>query len=178
MRIKRFAIFLGILVVFILVLAWRLGAFREVNMVESEQPEFLLAGEWTHAPYREILDYANRALLPLVKSNPGITGLAGLYFDNPELIVADSLRAFVGVICQDSSLAPPGMTLKLVTAQPAITTSFSGSPIIGRFKIYPAAERWFQANGDTAAEPILEIYYGNQKEKRVIYYFPIAKDEN
>ncbi len=178
MRLKRFAIFLGILVVFILALAWRLGAFREVNIVESDQPELLLAGEWTQAPYREILDYANHTLLPLVKSNPGITGLAGLYFDNPKLVVADSLRAFVGVICQDSSFAPTDLTLEWVTAQAAITSSFSGSPIIGRFKIYPVAERWFQANGDSAAEPILEIYYGNQKEGRVIYYFPVASDEN
>ena len=178
MRIKRFAIFLGILIVVILLLAWRLGAFKRVDLAEGKQPNLLMAGRWFHAPYREILDYVDIQFLPLVNSIPEITGICAVYFDNPQLVISDSLKAFAGLIVADSAAAPPGLILRQIFADDALLASFNGSPIIGQYKVYPAVERWFQASRDSTNGTILEVYHRDRKTRRVDYYFPVAHDEN
>jgi len=176
LRIKTFAIFLLIVILFILALAWQMGAFKRVNLVVGECPEVLVAGVWLHAPYEEILDYADEHLLPIEKASTQITGVCALYYDNPSLILVDSLFAFAGVILSDSSAAPPNLELRLVTPHSAVTTSFSGSAVIGQYKIYPAVERWFASVEETWDAPTLEIYHRTKEGHRVDYYFPIVKN--
>lgn len=178
MRIKTFAIFLVIVILFILALAWQLGAFKSVKLVDGECPEVLMAGVWLHAPYQEILSYADENFLPIERGSANITGVCALYYDNPSLILVDSLYAFAGVILSDSGAAPPNLELRKVTPHQAITTSFSGSAIIGQYKIYPAVERWLDAAEETWDAPTLEIYHRGKKGYRVDYYFPIDTHEN
>lgn len=172
-RIKTFTIILAVVILFILALAWQMGAFKSVNLVEGECPEVLIAGVWLHAPYQEILDYADENLLPIEKTSTEITGICVLYYDNPSLMLVDSVKAFAGVILSDSSAAPPNLGVRLVMPHQAITTSFSGSAIIGQYKIYPAVERWLDGSEASWKAPTLEIYHRGKKGHRVDYYFPI-----
>ncbi|MCF7802222.1 MAG: GyrI-like domain-containing protein [Candidatus Marinimicrobia bacterium] len=179
LRVKRFAIFLAILILLILSLAWFLGAFKRVDLKMDQQPEIIMAGQWLHTSYREILDYTESQLFPMVNNDsPNVTGVCGLYFDNPKLVVADSLEAFVGVMLTDSSSIPEGLIYRRVLSGPALHGRFERSPIIGQFKIYPAAGRWLEQRGMSVAGPVLEIYHRQESHKWVDYYFPVEHHED
>lgn len=178
LRVKRFAIFLAILILLILSLAWFLGAFKRIELKMDEQPEIIMAGQWLHASYREILDTVETQYFTMVNDSPNVTGVCGLYFDNPKLVVADSVEAFVGVMLADSSSIPERLILHRVRSGPALHGRFEQSPIIGQFKIYPAAGRWLEERELLMAGPVLEIYHRQDPHKWVDYYFPVEHHED
>lgn len=169
---------MAILVLVILILAWWLGAFKRVELSLGDQPEIVMAGKWFHAPYREILDYAELHFPDLVDDASQVSGICGLYFDNPKLVVSDSLVAFVGVMLSDTNAIPANLSIRHIEEKPALHGTFAGSPIIGQFKIYPAAERWLEASKLSFSGPVLEIYHRQETGEWVDYYFPLERHED
>ena len=119
------------------------GLYRTVEVQQGEQGGFILVGVDHVGPYMEI-----GGAFAKVKAQFPDGELAGIYYDNPELVPEDSLRSFAGVkVSATAGLEAiadhPGFRLVVFEKGPALYTEWSGgsgvvSMILGTVKAYPA----------------------------------------
>ena len=108
----------------------------------------------------------------------------GLYLDNPHIADENRLRSEGGCISKQpypvevhqQVLNSHYFTRKLEQKK-YLKFSFSGSPAISPFKVYPAANDWFNETGYPRGTAVLEIYKMNGNKMTTEYYFPIAQKE-
>ncbi len=119
------------------------GLYRTLEVQQGEQGGFILVGVDHVGPYMEI----GNAFAEVQAQFPD-GEFAGIYYDNPERVEEDSLRAFAGVKVSateglEAIAAHPGFRLVEVEKGPSLYTDWSGgsgavSMILGTMKAYPA----------------------------------------
>lgn len=119
------------------------GLYRTVEVKQGEQGGFILLGVDHVGPYMNI-GTAFESLQAVFPEGD----FAGVYYDNPDQVPEDSLRAFAGVKVSatdglEAIAAYPEFRLVEVEKGPSLYTYWSGgsgaiSMILGTMKAYPA----------------------------------------
>lgn len=165
---KKVLIFLGALVVILVAFLAYQGAFAKVTVVESTSPGYLVAGVDHTGPYEDIgpaFESVSGACMELGMEN---YRMMGIYFDNPDSVSKEKLRAMAAVILEspeDSALflsksgfhtfiIPPGNCLAA-----EVKTSGMTSMIIAAMKAYPAlGEAAIKKGNINSIAHVYEVY--------------------
>ena len=128
------------------------GLYRTLEVQQGEQGGFILVGVDHVGPYMEI----GNAFAEVQAQFPD-GEFAGIYYDNPERVEEDSLRAFAGVKVSateglEAIAVHPGFRLVEVEKGPSLYTDWSGgsgavSMILGTMKAYPALKAACEETG-------------------------------
>ena len=131
------------------------GAYHKINAVITE------VENWAQK---------NRVPCPLTFGN---------YLDNPQIADENRLRSEGGCLSMNpifSHLKEDSAKFftRQIPLQKYLKFSFSGSPAISPFKVYPAAEKWFASTNYKRGQSVLEVYEVSGKAMTTHYYFPVA----
>ena len=128
------------------------GLYRTVEVQQGEQGGFILVGVDHVGPYMEI-GTAFESLQSMFPEGD----FAGVYYDNPDVVPEDSLRAFAGIKVNATQglevlAAHPDLRMVEVANRPAFYTDWESSPgsvgmILGIMKAYPALKAACEETG-------------------------------
>lgn len=168
--------FVSGLLVFALSLSYKLGVFKEVTVVGVEKPTFHMIYKSHFGPYHTINSVISDVEAWAKEHNFGCVTTFGEYLDDPNAVEEqERLRSLGGcLVPAPPQQLPEEIKFKTVEQQSYLVLQFSGSPAIGPYKVYPAAEKWFQDNRHSMQGAVIETYKTIGKEDVLsTYYFPI-----
>lgn len=152
------------------------GLFRSVDVQQGEQGGFILLGKDHVGPYAEVGKVYEEfyALYPE-------GDFAGIYYDDPDEVPHDSLRAFVGIKVSaseglDQIAQHPTMRMLTVDRRPAHYIDWDASlgsmvgMIIGTMKCYPALGEACEASGWSGEEVLAYEEYTDAGIRFVMQY--------
>ncbi len=172
-----------IIVVLIVVTMVRFGWFTKIEIMDETVPSMTLITAFNQGEYAAVgpvmADLYNSATEVGIVSEVGV----GIYYDNPDSVAVDSLRALVGMTIEDSARAlvdslsgdyrivdVPEMSAKVVHFP------YKGqlSILFAVMKVYPALQDEF---GDAVSDsPIFEIYDIPNREIRFVIPQDVPSD--
>jgi len=151
------------------------GLYTSVEVQQGEQGGFILLGMDHVGPYAEI----GNAFTALKELHPD-GEFSGVYFDDPETVAADSLRAFAGVrvtTAEGLDQMAKHHTLRLhhIERRPSHFIDWPhGSNLVGillgTFKAYPALGEASAATGFSGGDVIAYETYGPDGVRYVMQY--------
>lgn len=152
------------------------GLFRSVDVQQGEQGGFILLGKDHVGPYSEVGQVYEEfyALYPE-------GDFAGIYYDDPDEVSSDSLRAFVGIKVSaaeglDQIAQHPTMRLLSVDRRPAHYIDWKASAgsmaaiLIGTMKCYPALGEACTTTGWSGQEVLAYEEYTDNGIRFVMQY--------
>lgn len=172
---KKFLIGLFILVSLVFVYLISQGLLQSVKVEQRMMPGFRIAGIRHIGPYEKIGDAFNQ--IHAVADEQGVpVKMIGVYFDNPNEVVEDSLRSLAGIIVSEEDSARlsvlSNLTFLTIPAGNAAVSNFETdgmvSMIIGAMKSYPTLTEYVAEKG--LAEQVNFVYevYGEGKTEYVM----------
>jgi len=151
------------------------GLYRTVEVQQGEQGGFMLVGLEHVGPYMEI-----GTAFEVIQSEFPDGEFAGVYYDNPDRVPEDSLRAFAGIKVSATAglevLADhPEYRLLEIPQGPALFTTWEGgtgmiSMILGTMKAYPALKDACEQTGLCTEESIAFEEYSETGTRYVMTY--------
>ena len=158
-----FAIVVFILFIVLVITAWALGAFANVDLVQEEKGPYYFISFSDHTPYRIIpvsIDHLKNLTIVSDRQNPQP---AALVLNDPMITPLQELQAFGGYIIDDSVQTEPGQILFKIEKRPVVTATIDANQSIATFKTYPALSEWLRKNYRTwkSEPPYLEIYHSD-----------------
>ena len=152
------------------------GLFRSVEIQQGEQGGFILLGKDHMGPYHEV----GAVFAEFYERYPE-ADFAGIYYDDPDEVPEDSLRAFVGIkVSTTEGLAQiaqhPSMRLVNVDRRAAHFIDWEASMgsmvgmLIGTMKCYPALGEACDATGWSGNQVIAYEEYTDEGIRFVMQY--------
>lgn len=152
------------------------GLFRSVDVLQGEQGGFILLGKDHMGPYQEV----GAVFAEFYELYPE-GDFAGIYYDDPDEVPEDSLRAFVGIKVSASEglgqiAKHPDMRLVTVERRPSHYIDWEASMgsmvgmIIGTIKCYPALGEACEATGWSGDEVLAFEEYSDEGIRFVMQY--------
>lgn len=164
---KKILVILGIVLIFIFFFLVYSGLFVSINITEGYVGPYTFIGKEYIGDYRYAGDRLDSIVADLHKRNIIFDESFGIYRDNPDSIIADSLRYMVGCIIPEKSfrripeLERDGYIKQKMGKTPSAIVEFplntKVSFLIAVIKAYPALNCYFAEKG-YAEVPSLEIY--------------------
>ncbi len=153
------------------------GAFSHVTVHEEEMPGYSIMALTHSGPYEKIGGSFER--IQKIADQQGVpVKMIGVYFDNPDLVPADSLRSLAGIRVNPADslkmasiegvaphVIPPGRAA-VVTFE----TDGMVSMILGAIKSYPALSEYMAASGKAASITYVYEVYEEGATKYVMQY--------
>lgn len=163
---KKFLIVLALIVFAVITYLASEGLFRDAEISERLMPGYRVMGLTHTGPYEKIGDAYKR--VGEVAAEQGIAAhMIGVYYDNPDEVPKDSLRALAGLIVSSGDslklAALPEFSALAIPKGNAVVATFETdgmvSMIIGAMKCYPALTTYV-GNSDKAAQIsyVYEVY--------------------
>ncbi|MCB9025501.1 MAG: GyrI-like domain-containing protein [Bdellovibrionaceae bacterium] len=155
-----------------------LGFENEVKNLGVVEEEFYLLAKKHIGPYHKINEVITEVEMNSEQKRIPCPLTFGNYLDNPQIADENRLRSEGGCISSKDIYSQlefenPNIYSKILPLKKYVKFSFSGSPAISPFKVYPAAEEWFNKTQYSRGSSVLEIYKVNGKTMTTYYYFPI-----
>ncbi len=164
-----------VIIALIVVTMVRFGWFTKIEIMDETVPSMTLVAAYHQGEYAAVgpvmADLYNSATEAGIVSEVGV----GVYYDNPDSVVVDSLRALVGMTIEDSvsSLVDSLSGDYRVVEVPEMNAKVVHFPYKGQLsilfavmKVYPALQKEF---GDAVSDsPIFEIYDIPNREIRFV----------
>jgi len=151
------------------------GLYRTVEVQQGEQGGFILVGVDHVGPYMEI-GTAFESLQAMFPEGD----FAGVYYDNPDVVPEDSLRAFAGIKVSATEglellAAHPKMRLVEVANRPSFYTDWEASAgslgmFLGIMKAYPALKGACEETGLCSENSIAYEDYSATGTRFVMQY--------
>lgn len=171
-----FFIVMGTLILGTGYLLIRNGVFLPVTFEVRTEGPLILFGTDHVGPYHQVLPtlqtveaYSRGAELPCVTT-------FGEYLDDPNVIEAARLKAFVGCVIPQTPTRPFPATMR-ISMRPArryAIGTFRGSPALGPYKAYGKAQDFMAKEGLTPDGPVIEMYrMEDDGSMTTLYYFPV-----
>lgn len=187
MRMPSWPVLLGtavlIVVVGVVSVMYRLGAFKEVRIERkiANGPFLLLSREHLGAYHKIAPLITEVEAWARAHSEPCVVTF-GEYQDNPENTDEDRLRSRGGCVISSkekadelSKILPAGTTISTLEIPDALLAEFEGSPAIGPSKVYPRAEQYMQDLELKSTGPVVELYeVTSARSGRTRYLFPVT----
>lgn len=178
----------GTFAVIALALAIYLGAFKSVELKQTELGPLHLLYVEKMGPYHQVSNTITKVEEWAKAKNFACKVTYGEYLDNPNKMEAERLKAHVGCLISE---ADKDLVFKTAQTEPklasgeelhtesrALTTyvqaTFAGSPGIGPLKVYPRAEKFIASNKLQLSGPVIETYEVlSAKDMKTTYFFPV-----
>ena len=191
------AIFLGVILFLVGSVIWgllNLGVFKSVSFQTSPDnvtTRYELLAVSKNGAYHEI----NDTLIALEKwaaeKQINCNETFGLFYDNPDVVEQQRLRADVGCVIPTEDVAKlneinlstekilekDSLKRLTVTSSKVLIANFSGSPWLGPYKVYGQAQQRFHDMGAAFQFPVLEIYKTKEAVPHTEYVFFILAPE-
>ena len=155
-----------------------LGFSQEVKNEGLVQENFYLLGSQHVGAYHKINTVINEVESWAQNNRVACPYTYGHYFDDPKIADENRLRSEGGCLSKNPIYEKFKESKAKISAhqlplQKYLKFSFSGSPAISPFKVYPAAEKWFEQTKYKRGKAVLEVYevFGNKMTTH--YYFPV-----
>ena len=148
----------GLLLV-LLVAAWWLGGFRDVELTREQRGPYRIVclphtGAYTDTP-RKVLEVKRR----LKALGDQLDVACGIYYDDPGKVPKGKLQSKGGYVLIGEVTVEAPLEIERVARREVLLARFKGHPSIGRVKAYPKMAEWMKTNGAERAGPALELYH-------------------
>lgn len=161
----------------IVVMVYRLGIFKDVQISEVGTNSFNLLYKDHVGAYHNIVDTITEVESWARQNNVPCDKSFGAYLDNPEVTPEERLRSFGGcVLIKELDTVPEGFLFKKVQIDKAVMAEFYGSPAAGPFVVYPKINEYVKNKGLKTKPPVYEIYIvlNKAQEIKTEYLFPVV----
>lgn len=175
-----FAILAFVLFIVLVITAWTLGAFSEVELTRQESGPYYFLTFAEHTSYRTVpVSLEHLKELGAVKDDSNAQP-AALILTDPMTTPLQELQAFGGYIISDSVQTGAGQRLFKIEKRAVITASIDANPTIATFKTYPALSEWLSKNYRSFSSelPYLEIYHANNGVTVEMPLVPVLADSS
>jgi len=173
--IKWFFLFLfGGIATVAISLYFKLGAYKKVQVEVKEQPPIQVLYKKHFGPYHKISPIIEQVEAWAAKNDVECFTSFGLYIDDPKETDADRLRSEGGCIIKNpipKAQLPLDFEQKTIPAKKYIVATFTGSPAIGPFVVYPKANEWAIENRFKLLTPTIETYKIKNQQVVTTYLF-------
>lgn len=153
-----------------------LGLFRTLEVQSGVEGGYALAGYYHYGPYEEIGSTFNKTARAADSLGFPIDTLIGVYFNDPEIVQADSLESFTGAVMASGDLSyvgnidPGALEVLTIYEGEALYVDFPRkndlSIILGALKVYPFLTEEAKKRGFEVGQ-VYEIY----SESTIRYVF-------
>jgi hypothetical protein len=182
MKILKWALMiLVLLAVLILAFLFYMGFFSDLNVTEKEVGPYTIMYERFVGPYKDtgpIFEKVNAAA-----KKEGLTAIdgIGIYYDNPQLVVADQLRSDCGIVIEEKDLAKvPSLQKKYkVMTLPKKMCIVAEFPIrntlsymFGPMKAYPTLTAYAKKK---ALKPALTYEFYDMRKNKIYFVMGLKK---
>lgn len=178
MKILRSLLVATLLVIVTLTayLAYYLGAFKAVDISESEKAAMKVIYKEHTGSYHKIVTIIEEVEAWAKKNNIDCAESFGEYIDDANKVEEARLRSRGGcIVASIPANLPEGFLAREIPARKYVVATFEGSPGIGPLKVYPKAESYMQERQLVLDGPIIEIYViHSQKSMTTTYLFPLV----
>ena len=173
--LKWFFIFLfGGIATVAISLYFKLGAYKDVQVEVKDVPAMHIVYKKHFGPYHKISPVIELVEAWAVKNDIQCFTSFGLYIDDPKETDADRLKSEGGCLIK-GAVAKENLPLdfeqKTLPAKKYIVATFTGSPAIGPFVVYPKASEWAIENRFKLLSPTIETYQMENKQVVTTYLF-------
>ena len=175
-----FAILTFVLFIVLVITAWALGAFSNVELTRQDSGPYYFITFSEHTSYRAVpvsLDHLKELGVVNDDLNPRP---AALILNDPMTTPLQELQAFGGYIIRDSVQTGAGQKLFRIEKRMVVTASIDANPTIATFKTYPALSEWLRKNYRSYSSelPYLEIYHADEGVSVEMPLIPIRPDSS
>ena len=160
------------------------GGFKKISPTVQECGGETLVYEKITGDYKQSGVVSDRVYHKLVNEH-GIETYKGfgIYYDNPQTVEQDKLRADIGCILESGFDKLEALKVDFeVTEYPVreylvAEFPYKGTPsmLLGIMKVYPALNTYSEENGYTLDSPVMEIW--DETNKRITYRKELIKVE-
>lgn len=166
---------LGLLGVMLFYVIWNVGFLKPVIIEQVKSPTGIAIFQKYTGPYHEVRHIFENIETELVKQNLDCKTSFGRYYDDPNQVEPDRLRADIGCLVQQAPAKPiEGLVTETWTGQNSLRGTFEGAPWLTAFKVYSALKREsFQRNLHVEFTPVLEVYQQTTHGFKTEVYFRI-----
>lgn len=165
-------IILTLLLVIFLFLVYQ-GLFAKANIILTQEGGYTLVGIDHKGPYYTIGDAFEKLKKDVEQLGIKEANYAGMYFDNPDEVVEDSLRSFAAIRVNSDEdrlklMALPGYKTHLIERGDALVcdmkTNGPIAMIIAVYKAYPAFKTYFTSHTEYTGKVgyTYELYTNDQ----------------
>lgn len=160
-------------------LYYYLGAYKEVEITIVDRGEVITVGRAHRGAYHQI----NSVIVQVeewAKANSiGCQQTFGEYLDNPQQVEEARLKSIGGCVLEEPlkiSALPDGLSIGSFPAGQYVHATFTGSPAIGPWKVYPKLMEYVAQRGLKTSSRSIELYKINADGKMTTeYLFLIIK---
>ena len=141
-------------------LAYRLGAFTDVEVEVTEAGPFKMVYKHHVGAYHKIIT-AIEEVEKWARANGQSCQISfGEYLDDPKSADEDRLNSNGGCIVNEdwSTGLPEGLAYREIPRRQFVVAKFSGAPSIGPYKVYPRARDAMQDARLVPDGPVIELY--------------------
>ncbi|NEM96282.1 GyrI-like domain-containing protein [Pontibacter burrus] len=145
---RKFLIAIGVIMAFMVGIYAFVGGFSEPKVLVTTSEPLLIAGQpFEGTVSDEAFGNAFQKAAKLVAENKLQGGLGNVYYNNPET-KSDSIKAFIGVVIQDSTIAlPEGYELLRVPGgRKVVHSEINAHYMIAPGKLYDNLFEYAEAN--------------------------------
>lgn len=169
----------AVLLVVVTIAVWLfyyLGAFKAVDITESEQGPMKMIYKEHTGSYHKIVSVIEEVEKWAKENKIDCTESFGEYIDDANVVEEARLRSRGGCIVKDFPAdLPAGLKTREIPARKYVHAVFEGSPGIGPIKVYPKAEAYMKERGLALDGAVIEIYViHSEKAMTTTYLFPTA----
>ncbi|MDZ7344218.1 MAG: GyrI-like domain-containing protein [candidate division KSB1 bacterium] len=151
-------IVLGLLIVILLISAYRLGLFNRVELQQATRGPYQIVYLSHTGPYHQITEKINRVGAMLKEKNIGTLSACGIFYDDPRAVPQEQLRSKAGFLVEGEISVEAPFEIDSVAQREVIVATIKAHPAVAAFKTYPRMNEWIEQNGFEAAGPGFEIY--------------------
>jgi len=172
---KKFLIIVLLLISLVFIYVSTQGLFQPVVVEQRSMPGYRVVGIQHIGPYEKIGDAFNQ--MHSIAEEQGVpVKMIGVYFDNPNEVVEDSLRSIAGLVVSEADSAklsklPDLRVLSIPPGNAAVSdfkTGSMASMIIGAMKSYPKLTEYVAEKGLTQRITFVYEVYGEGKTEYVM----------
>lgn len=155
--------------------SWNVGLFKPVVIEQVTVPKATLVFQKHIGPYHEVGKVFEAVEKQMAEAQKPCFRTFGRYYDNPDQVEAERLRADIGCWFEEPVTSPPsGLFVEESASFEALRGTFDGAPWMTAFKVYSTLKREsFQRNLYVETSPALELYEKTQTGFRTQVHFRI-----
>jgi len=151
---------LGLLGVMIFYVIWNVGLLMPVVVEQVDSPSGVAVFQKYTGPYHDVGAIFEKIEKQLVEQNLNCDLSFGRYYDNPDEVEPERLRADIGcIVPQAPAQKIEGLETENLESFKALRGTFEGAPWLTAFKVYSTLRKQsYQRNLHVEFSPIFETY--------------------
>lgn len=154
----------------------RNGVFLPVSVEIKQEDTLILVGLDHIGPYHEVLPSLEKVEKWATESQLDCRTSFGEYLDDPNIVEAARLKAFVGCVLNNepNETLPEEFRLSVRAPRRYVKAIFRGSPALGPYKVYGKAQNYIREHSLQLDGSVIELYQREENgDLTTLYLFPV-----